>query len=76
MIHDLCRMFPTSYATPHRVIFLTLLTGRTAHAGYLLRYPADLGQPGQGGPGHDLGLIVIFGELADTAELGRTRSRS
>ena len=51
-------MFPVSYATPHRGIFLTSLTRRTGRAGYLLRYPADLGQPGQGGPGHHLGDVV------------------
>ena len=50
MIHDLCQMFPAGYATPHRGIFLTLLARRTGRAGYLLRYPADLRQPGQGGP--------------------------
>jgi hypothetical protein len=31
---------------------------RGHRAGYLLRYPADLGQPGQGGPRHNLADVV------------------
>jgi hypothetical protein len=48
-------MFPAGYATPDRVIRLVL---RGHRAGYLLRYSADLGQPGQGGPRRNLGDVV------------------
>ena len=34
-------MFPAGYATPHLGIFLTLRTGRTGRAGYLLAISAD-----------------------------------